>query len=81
MADSGLAGAILGAELGAGAAWLPARSSRIGLRNFMWACPIYRSNSSLLAWRRMACWSASGSLLNRNMSDGVRPIAPTAALL
>jgi hypothetical protein len=26
-------------------------------------------------------WSASGSLLKRNTSDGVRPIAPTAALL
>ena len=29
----------------------------------------------------MACWSASGSLLNRKTSDGVRPIAPTAVLL
>jgi hypothetical protein len=37
--------------------------------------PEERSNSTLLAWRRMACWSASGSLENKNTSDGVRPIA------
>jgi hypothetical protein len=49
---------------------LKMRSSRIGLRSFMWACPIYRSNSSLLAWRRIACWSASGSLLTRRSACG-----------
>jgi hypothetical protein len=34
-------------------ACLPARSSRICFRSFMCACPMYRSNSSALAWRRL----------------------------
>jgi hypothetical protein len=75
VAGRGAGATVAGAELGAGAVastCLPARSCRIGTLSFVWACPTYRSNSSLLAWRRMACWSASGSLLNRNTSDGVR---------
>jgi hypothetical protein len=71
-AGATVAGAELGTGAGAGASTcLPARSCRIGTLSFMWACPTYRSNSSLLAWRRIACWSASGSLLKRNTSDGV----------
>jgi hypothetical protein len=85
-AGRGAGATVAGAELGGGgvagaSACLPARSCRIGTLSFMCACPIYRSNSSLLAWRRMACWSASGSLENRNTSDGVRPMCPTASAL
>ena len=53
------------------AAALPPRSSRIGALIFWWACVMYRSNSSLLAWRRIAFWSASGSLENMETSLGV----------
>jgi len=50
----GAGATVAGAELGPGAdagtsAWLPERSCRIGTLSFMWACPMYRSNSSLLA--------------------------------
>jgi hypothetical protein len=75
------AGAIAAGAAGFSTTASPLRSSRIGTLIFMWACPIYRSHSWAFAWRRKACWSTSGSLLNRNTSDGMRPIAPTAATL
>jgi hypothetical protein len=52
--EGGADGLSAGAELGAGAgasACLPARSPRIGPLSFMWACPIYRSNSWAFALR------------------------------
>jgi hypothetical protein len=47
------AGAVAGAELGAGAgASLRLTARCIGALSFIWACPIYRSNSWSSAWRR-----------------------------
>jgi hypothetical protein len=66
----------LGAGAGVGAAGgssdrFSVRSCRMGARSFFSAWATYRSNSASVACRKIALWSASGSLLNIETSLGV----------